>query len=442
MGYVRAISASRLRLLCLVAGLISLVIAVAGIGATTQRVAAEQPLASPGPPACASGVQCGPITHVVFMVKENRTFDDMFGRFPGVNGATTYVAANGAQKPLAHQADSLSSDLGHTIKAAREAIDGGKMDGFRKVRGAVQHGVDVADSQFYGSDIPNYWRYAQTFAIADRFFSSALSESFPNHFFTIAANAKGVMNNPTLGGSWGCDAPPSTRVKQLLPGGTARRVYPCFQMKTITDVLDARDIPWRYYAPSFGQRGYIWSSLDAIRHIRNSAEWKSNVVSYSQFAPDAQAGNLPAVSWLVSPPWDSDHPPFSICEGENWTVDQINAVMSNAEEWKHTAIIVVWDDFGGFYDHVAPPAGPNPSLQYGPRVPALIISPYARPSFVDHTFYTLSSLLKLADTVLGLPALPGTDLKPGDLSNAFDFSQAPRAPLVLSARTCPPSPWG
>jgi phospholipase C len=247
------------------------------------------------------------------------------------------------------------------------------------------------------------------------------------------------MNNPSLGGAWGCDAPRKSTVKQLLPSGAVRETFPCFDMKTITDVLDSRHITWRYYAPSLGQGGYIWSSLDAIRHVRRSPEWTSNVVSYTQFAHDAAAGTLPAVSWLVPFPRGSDHPPFSICGGENWTVDQINAVMSNAEEWQHTAIVVVWDDFGGFYDHVAPPAGPNRSMQYGPRVPALIISPYARHAFVDHSFYTLSSLLKFADSVLGLPALRGMDPKPGNLMNAFDFSQTPLPPLTLATRSCPPS---
>src|SRR5205823_1729220 len=141
--------------------------------------------------------------------------------------------------------------------------------------------------------------------------------------------------------------------------------------------------------------------------IRNGLDWNTHVVDFNQFTTDAAAGKLPAVSWLVG--GTGDHPPSSICQGEDWTVQRINAIMSNPTEWAHTAIILTWDDFGGFYDHVVPPKGPNPHSQYGPRVPALIISPYARPGFILHDFSTFSSLLKFAQSIYSLPALKGID---------------------------------
>lgn len=392
------------------------------------------------PQTCASPAPCNKITHIVFLVKENRTFDSMFGLLPGANGAHSYVTSRGAVKPLVHQPTSLASDIAHTLTAATTAIDDGKMDRFSQLHGAMQHGVDMADSQLYPTDIPNYWTYARTFTTADAFFSSVNSESFPNHLLTITARGANIIGNPTHGHVWGCDSPPTSTVTHLLPSGQSHQTVPCFDFPTLTDALDAKHIAWRYYAPQSGQRGYIWSSLDAIRHVRFSAEWTSNVVSYRRFASDARAGSLPAVSWLVTLPRSSDHPPYSICDGENWTVKQINAVMSNPATWAHTAIIVVWDDFGGFFDHVPPPTGPNPRAQYGLRVPALIISPYAKPAFVDHSFYTFSSLLKFADTIFGVPALPGIDQKAGDLMNAFDFDQEPHPPVTLAPRSCPPSP--
>jgi phospholipase C len=313
------------------------------------------------------------------------------------------------------------------------------MDGFSRIPDAVQQGKDMADSQYHRTDVPNYWRYAQTFTLADNFFSSVVGNSFSNHLFTVAATGADVITDPNSS-RWGCDASPDTIAIQLASSGARRTIYPCFDFTTETDALDAHGISWRYYAPDQNQGGYVWSALDAIRHVRFGPAWESNVVNYTRFAIDAAAGDLPAVSWLVQPAPLSDHPPHSICWGENWTVRQINVVMGNQGQWAHTAIIVVWDDFGGFYDHVAPPKGPNPYIQYGPRVPALIISPYARPGLVDHTFYTLSSPLKFVQHTLRLPPLSGMDPKPGSLGRAFNFTQAPLPPMILEERSCAGEP--
>lgn len=375
------------------------------------------------------------------MIKENRSFDSMFGRFPGVRGASTFVGLDGKRHALAHQPPALAYDVQHNVAAARLGMNGGRMNGFSRIQGAIQQGVDEADSQFYQSDIPNYWTYAHHFTLADTFFSSVVGNSFSNHLYTVAANGNNVSTNPDSP-YWGCDAAAATVVKQIDASGTIRYLYPCFDFQTETDLLDARGLPWRYYAPDHSQGGYIWSTLDAIRHVRFGPEWKTNVVNYTSFAADAAAGRLPAVSWLVQPATIADHPPHPVCWGENWTVAQINAIMSNRDEWDHTAIVLVWDDFGGFYDHVTPPSGPNPRIQYGPRVPAIIMSPYARPGYIDHHFYTFSSLLKLSQHILGLPRMDGMDRRPENLIHAFDFAQRPRAPLILKQRSCgqPPVP--
>jgi phospholipase C len=139
----------------------------------------------------------------------------------------------------------------------------------------------------------------------------------------------------------------------------------------------------------------------------------------------------------VQPGNVSDHPPISICAGENWTVQQINAVMHNQSLWNSTAIFLTWDDFGGFYDHVVPPKGPNPKIEYAFRAPLIIISPYAKPHYVDNTFYSFPSMLKFAETVLGLPSLGGLDKDASDMFNSFNFNQQPLPPLVLKQRTCP-----
>jgi phospholipase C len=403
---------------------------------------------SAGPLASCTG-RCRSIHHIVFLIKEDRTFDNMFGRFPGAVGATTYRTPDGTVHPLNHTPDKILESMTKDPQAARIAYDNGKLLGFSQIRGAFQIDpatggrIDLSDSQLYPSDIPNYWRYAQTFTLTDNFFSSVNSNSFPNHLFTVAAQSANTDDVPSnLFASshpdrWGCDADRNALVEQRFRNGTVRYVYPCFNFRTLTDVLDAHHISWKYYAPTQDQPGYKWSALDAIKHIRFGPDWKANVVDQASFVADAQAGRLPAVSWLVPLDKDSEHPNLgTTCDGENWSVEQINAVMGNRQEWNHTAIILVWDDWGGFFDHVRPPKGPNPSFMYGWRVPAIIISPYARPHYVDHTFYTFSSMLKLAEDVLHLPSLNANDRTANSLLDAFNFRQTPLAPLTLQTRVC------
>src|SRR5258708_75785 len=291
------------------------------------------------------------------MDKENRTFDNYFGTFPGANGTITYKDANGQTHPLNHQPDVLHTDISHAPAAAHLAYDNGKMDMFSQISGAIQNGVDMADSQYLESDIPNYWQYAKHFTLTDNFFSTILGPSFANHFFSIAAEDNDVDANPAgSNGTWGCDSPLTARVEERHADGTIQNVFPCFDnFQTLGDVLNTHNLSWKYYAPDPGTSGYIWSQFNAIKHIRQTSQWQQHVVNYNNFITDATSGNLPTVSWLVEPGNVSDHPPASTCASENWTVQQINAIMNNPTLWAHTAIILTWDDFGGFYNHVAPP---------------------------------------------------------------------------------------
>ncbi len=377
-----------------------------------------------------------PIQHIVFFVKENRSFDSMFGTYPGANGATTYTNYNGTQYTLYHQPDQLKGDISHSYASALKAYDNGKMDKFLSIPGSSQLGINASISQLYQSDIPNYWTYAQNFALEDNFFSTEMGPSFPNHLFTIAGEDGNAADTPHNGG-WGCDSKAGATVETVDQNGVIKNVFPCFDFMTLGDILDQHGISWKYYAPPRGNAGYIWSTYDAINHIRNGSDWTNNVVDYKQFATDAASGNLPAVSWLVQPGNVSDHPPYSICAGENWSVQEINAVMNNASLWAHTAIILTWDDWGGFYDHVVPPRGPNPHIEYGERVPALIISPYARAGFIDNTFNSFPSMLKFVEDTFSLPSLTSLDGQSNDLFSAFNFNQTPLPPLVLQQRTCP-----
>ncbi|HEV2339429.1 MAG TPA: alkaline phosphatase family protein [Patescibacteria group bacterium] len=380
----------------------------------------------------------GKIQHIIIMDKENRTFDSMFGTFPGANGTTTYKDANGLSHPLNHQPVALLNDIDHSPNSAHLAYDNGRMDKFSQIRGAMQNGTDEADSQLLQSDISNYWKYAQNFTLDDNFFSTILGPSFANHFFTIAGQDNDVDANPTSAGIWGCDSPANATVEERHANGTIQNVFPCFDnFQTVGDLLNAHSLSWKYYAPDQGTSGYIWSIYDAIKHIRETTQWQQHVVNYSQFAVDASSGNLPAVSWLVEPSNVSDHPPANICTGENWTVQQINAVMSNPALWANTVIILTWDDFGGFYDHVAPPKGSNGQIMYGFRVPAIIISPFAKRGFIDHTMYSFPSAEKLTENIFGLPQLTSLDGQADPFTGSLDMSQQPLSPVTLQARVCP-----
>lgn len=382
------------------------------------------------------------IQHIVFIVKENRSFDTYFGTFPGADGTTTGLISNGQRIALPRGPDRMTRDIGHDWEDARRAMNNGQMDRFDLVRDGNVRGDLLSMTQSLEPDIPNYWSYARHFTLADRMFSSLAGPSFPNHLYTVAGESGGAINNPNSL-RWGCDSDTRTSVDVVEPNGAVVRRYPCFDFRTVADNLEAAGVSWRYYAPGQDQHGYIWSALDAIRHIRQGPLWKSRVVPFESFASDASSGRLPAVSWLI-PDFDvSEHPTVdafagttlsvSACEGENWTVRQINAVMQGPD-WPTTAIILTWDDFGGFYDHVSPPRMDH--LGLGPRVPLIVISPYAREQTISHTTYEFASVLQLIENRYKLKALSRREVLANSLLDMFDFSQPPAPRLILPLRKC------
>jgi phospholipase C len=378
------------------------------------------------------------IQHIVFIVKENRSFDNYFGTFPGAEGTATGVISTGEEVRLGHTPDVLPRDLGHEWEDTHLAMDDGKMDRFDLVTGGSRNGDLLSMTQYLDSDIPNYWNYAEHFALADHMFASLAGPSFPNHLYTVAGTSGGVFTNPSAL-TWGCDAPASATVGVMATDGTTSRVYPCFEYQTVADRLQAAGVSWRYYAPQRGQQGYIWSALDAIGHIRQSSLWTDHVMADEQFLDDASNGRLPGVSWVVPDFSVSDHPSrfgfgnTSVCTGENWTVNHINAIMQGGN-WSSTVIVLLWDDYGGFYDHVPPPSVDTYGL--GPRVPMILLSPYVKEGSISHTTYEVSSVLQLIENRFKLKALTQRDVEANSLLDMFDFSQSPAPPYVLPLRDC------
>lgn len=422
-----------------------------------------------------------PIKHVVFLVKENRTFDNYFGKFPGANGATSGKTSDGGTVPLRPMPDKVTPDISHAWAAALTAYNDGGMDRFDLIAGAIGGSNNYVQAS--QADIPNYWTLAQSFVLSDNFYSSLHGPSFPNHLYTIAAQSGGVEDNPggarpdaapapKVGpcghssmscplageaglepddipplpqrkGVWGCDADPKEKVAVLDQEGDVIEIYPCLDFPTLGDELTAAGVSWKMYAPAEGSYdggfqgsgGYIWTIYNAIRHMRDSDEWKTHIVPTEQFAIDAKAGNLPAVSWISTPSPVSEHPPSSTCEGENWTVSLLQALASGPH-WNDSAMFITWDDFGGFYDHVAPTQIDKFGLGF--RVPLLVVSPFAKPGYIDHTRAEFSSVLKFIETNWDLPPLTDRDRDSPDMTQVFDFHQTPRALPALQQRTsCP-----
>ncbi|GAC1509035.1 MAG: alkaline phosphatase family protein [Chloroflexota bacterium] len=427
----------RLHLALVCASLSILLCGLAVQAARTSRDSHAALRVQSTPRPCLGVARC-PIQHVVFIIKENHTFDNVFGRFPGADGAR--FARTGTRRVrMGLTPDRLPADILHANGAAGLSMNGGRMNRFYLLPGARHAGRDYADSSYTQAAIPNYWAYARTYTLADHFFSTIQGPSFPNHLVTVAASSAGTFDNP--GGhnlprvtfSWGCDSPPAYTVPARAPNGIVSSVRPCFNLRTLTDEADAAGVSWRYYASPPGSLGYVWATLDAVKHIRFGRDWKRGDVSERRFASDVARGRLAAITYVTPDLPQSDHPPFSMCAGENWTVHQINAVM-RSRFWSTTAIILAWDDFGGFYDHLTPPR--FSALGYGPRVPAIIISPWARPRFIDRTRYDFGSVLHFIEDVYHLHRLTRYDRSAHGLDSAFNFKQKPSHPLVLQERSC------
>jgi phospholipase C len=405
-----------------------------------SELSSPQIAGSTAPAGKSNNAGIGVIQHVVYIIKENRSFDNYFGTFPGADGATSGPISTGQVIPLGHTPDyTYPLDPEHDFGGTVEGMDGGKMDRFDLLTDGNVNGNFLAYTQATQVDIPNYFAYAQNFVLADRMFSSIKADSFTNHIYTVAAQDNGAImlkgpTRPKGNPGWGCDSEVGVNAELMDAEGNLSNQPPCWDFQTLADSLQSIGVSWKFYAPAAGQIGYNFSTLDAINHIRNTSLWTTNIVSDSQFATDAVNGNLPAVSWLVTGT-ENDHPKgCGVCASENWAVNQINAIMQGPD-WSSTAIFMTWDDFGGFYDHVVPPT--KDSLGFGPRVPLLIISPYAKQGYVSHTQYEFSSILKFIEELYGLPPLTARDANANDTTDSFDFTQSARAPFILQPRNCP-----
>jgi phospholipase C len=332
-------------------------------------------------------------------MEENHTFDNYFGDFPGVGSAYS-LTEPAASDPAPH-------DLDHTGPRALFAIDGGKMDGFDP----------LGQVQYKQSDIPVYWAYAQHYGLGENFYTDAASSSTPNHIAMIAAQTGG--NDQTIHVR-GCLSPANDVVLDRDADGDESFGQPCYNIPSIPQELTSAGLTWKYYG-----NAPVWDAPQYIQGLKNSPQ-----VASTQIITDAKNNNLPSVSF-VTPGEDSqsDHPPQPTQPAQNFVSSIVNAIMQS-KEWSSTAIFVTWDDFGGWYDHVPPPQVDGIGL--GPRVPLLVISPWAKPGYIGSQQGEFASFDKFIEEVFGLPSLGERDSlsSTSDLMDFFNFSQTPDPTLI------------
>jgi len=395
----------------------------------------------------AAGALRSPIQHVVIVVQENRTFNDFFATYPGADGTTTGKIAKNAACGIAKsgtialtKSDLVTAhDLNHAYQGYRVARHGGSMDGFDAVLFADGQPECKYPYQYTNpAQIAPYWDMAEQYALAEHMFTTQGSSSFTAHQDLIAGGTaiepnEALINLPSCSGTkcrWGCDAPKGTRTSLITrndifkPG---QGPFPCLSYATMRDLLDAAGVTWRYYAPKVccDANGRLMSAFDAIKLVRDGPEWTDGHISTPQtnIFGDISGGGLPAVSWVVPDQPDSDHPGESLDDGPQWVASIVNAI-GESSYWNSTAIVVVWDDWGGLYDNLSPPQLGFGGLGF--RVPALVISSYAKQGYISQTQYEFGSILKYVEKNWNLGSLGTSDARANSIADCFDYARGPR----------------
>jgi phospholipase C len=407
------------------------------------------------------------VQHVIVIYQENRTPDNLFQDpkliAAGADIKNTGMNSSGKAIPLTptdlhNDAKPYAGyDLNHAHLAFTQMYDGGKMDGADKIEllycytncppASTNPQFKYVDPGFVGP----YFQLAETYTFGDRMFQTNQGPSFPAHQYIIAGTsipevgstsfvAENPAGSPKATQDTGCTTPPQNYVYLINPQGSENQsIYPCFEHPTLTDLLEAKSLSWKYYATSAGS---IWTAPNAIKHMCvpdstntncTGSDWTNNVVlQNTQILSDISAGNLAAVSWVIPSGQQSDHALATDGSGPSWVASVVNAI-GQSQYWSNTVIFILWDDWGGWYDHVAPNI--KDSYEYGFRVPLIVVSPYAKKKYISHVTHHFGSILKYIEENFGLPSLGFADSYPetDDLSDCFDYSQTPSAFQTINA---------
>ena len=411
-----------------------------------------------------------PIQHVVIMMQENRSFNNIFAGFPGAETAMTgpcekarwCKTGTATLTPVTLETTDrlgLGTDIDHShngfkIECDLNASGICQNDGFDKIRFGESGTGEVAKLYAYAyverSETKAYWDFAKQYALADQMFFTQTAASFIAHQIilsgTVALNSHESLTDQPDGMPWGCDASPGTQADILLSNGKEIQAphkglpFPCFtEYGTMADLLDPANVSWKYYVdPEHGKgsdfSGSVWNGYDAIAKVRCKtftppmdcdgfgSDWSHMSFPNTSVFRDVKGGTLPAVSWVIPSLADSDHPASGCSGGPRWVSSVVNAI-GQSKYWDSTAIVLLWDDWGGWYDP-APPAQTN-YTSLGFRVGMVVISPWARPNTVVHTQYEFGSILKFIEQNFGLGSLHTTDATSTSIGDIFNFSQKP-----------------
>jgi phospholipase C len=424
-----------------------------------------------------------PIRHLIFIIQENHTFDNYFGTYPGANGiplgasnpvdpnstlmgyvspfhlnATQPIYIQGDELPPGvadpldlgdsnnksimvkhaamaigispfHLSSTVTTDISHSWNAAHTAYDNGRMDGFVYAQNILGLNGTEAMGYYTRSDLPYYYDYADNYVLDDNFFSSLMGPSLPNHLYMASGTSGGIIGNK------------GETLNSTSLGLSALHLT----WLTLAQELSAGNVSWAWYTgdknPSIGT---LWNVLPLFSYFQQHPQvLVAHVLNTQNFVDSVKDGTLPAVSWITPGQWKppnlpsvvaksspSEHPPARLDCGMDYVASLVNDIMQS-QYWSNSAIVITWDDYGGFYDHVAPPQ--VDAYGEGFRVPTLVISPFAKHRYIDQHVYEFGSLLSLAETIFSVSSLTIRDAKANNMVDSFDFHQSPQPPLVEPA---------
>ncbi|HEV3092636.1 MAG TPA: alkaline phosphatase family protein [Candidatus Cybelea sp.] len=427
---------------------LAVALAVAGCGTQGTSLTAVPYRSGPSLPAAAPPhpLSSSKIRHVVIIVQENRSTDDLFGGLPGAETSRVGRNSTGGRVRLREVLLTAPYDVSHEHSSYLIEHANGKLNGFNLAKSTCQVGEHCLPKALrpYGyvphAEIAPYFEMAEQYAFGDHMFQTNEGPSFPAHQYIISGTSTPTDNSPLRAASnafepsggftGGCDSPPGSLVYLIDEAGNQdEATFPCFERITLMDLLERKGLSWRYYESHFGAG--LWQAPDAIQHIRYGKLYATDVVSPpSTVLTDIAGGRLANVVWVTPTAKASDHAGVTDGTGPSWVASVVNAI-GKSPYWSDTAIFVTWDDWGGWYDHVPPPQ--YNSYELGFRVPLIVISPYAKTHYVSHVQHEFGSILKFTEQSFGLGSLNTTDVRADNLADCFNFKAAPRRFTPIAA---------